>query len=303
MDWNKALLSFHSHLKFKNYAPATRTLYLEQLKPFERFLVARSIHDIRQVTHQDILDYQETVRERSIAPETKALRIRALKRLFEHLTDHNHLLLNPTESIIETPKNRRLPRAVLTKKEIQAILAQPNTSHRSGIRNRAVLELFYTTGIRIGEMIKLSVYDIELGSGLLHIRSGKGAKARVVPVGAEALKWLKEYLTKIRPRQNRFHRQERSLFLTEQGRPINHHLIRCMIRHTVKSAKIKKHVTAHTFRHTCATHLIQNGADILTVSELLGHKRLNTTVIYTRVAPVEVKEEHTKTHPREEEQS
>jgi len=299
MTYHEAYLRFAKDLKLKNYALSSRTLYLEQLKPFERFLNQRSIHDIRKITHQDILDYQEVISRQSVAPETRALRIRALKRLFEHLIDHNHLLLNPCDRIIETPKSRRLPRAVLTQKEIKRILSQPNISMTSGIRNRAVLELFYSTAIRIGEMVSLTVYDIDLRSGLLHVRSGKGAKARVVPMGNEAGKWTKEYLTKIRPRQNRFSPQVRSLFLTQQGRPLTHHLIRCLIRENVKKAGIKKHVTAHTFRHTCATHLIQNGADILTVSELLGHKHLNTTVIYTRVVPMEVKEEHMKTHPRE----
>jgi len=299
MNYHEAYLNFAKDLKLKNYALSSRTLYLEQLKPFERFLNQRSVHDIRKITHQDILDYQEEISKQPVAPETRALRIRTVKRLFEHLTDHNHLLLNPCDRIIETPKNRRLPRAVLTQKEIKRILSQPNTGMTSGIRNRAVLELFYSTAIRIGEMVSLTVYDIDFRAGLLHIRSGKGAKARVVPIGKEAIKWTQEYITKIRPRQNRLNPGVRSLFLTRQGRPITHHLIRCMIKDAVRKAKITKHVTAHTFRHTCATHLIQNGADILTVSELLGHKHLNTTVIYTRVAPMEVKAEHIKTHPRE----
>ncbi len=299
MNYPEAYLSFSRNLKQKNYSEATRKIYKDQLQPFERFLNHRSIPDIRQVTHQNILDYQEDVSKQSVAPETQALRIRAVKRLFEHLMEHNHLLINPCERIRETPKGRRLPKEILTQKEMNLILLQPNTSFTSGIRNRALLELFYSTAIRIGEMVSLTVYDIEIQSGLLHIRSGKGAKARVVPVGQEALRWTKEYLTKIRPRQNRFHPERRSLFLTQQGRPLTHHLIRGIIKDAVGKAQITKHVTAHTFRHTCATHLIQNGADIVSVSEILGHERLSTTVIYTRVAPMDVKQEHMKTHPRE----
>lgn len=301
MKYPEAYLSLVSHLKQRNYSEATRKSYLEHLKPFERFLTHRSIHDLRQVTHQEILDYQEEVSREAVAPETQALRIRAVKRLFEHLLVNNHLLINPCERIIETPKGRRLPKEILTQKEMNLILLQPNTSLTYGIRNRALLELFYSTAIRIGEMVSLTVYDIEIQSGLLHIRAGKGAKARVVPVGKEALRWTKEYLTKIRPRQNRFHPEMRSLFLTQQGRALTHHLIRGIIKDAVRKARITKHVTAHTFRHTCATHLIQNGADILSVKELLGHERLNTTVIYTRVVPIDLKEEHIKTHPRERE--
>ncbi len=303
MNYSEAYLSFASHLKFKNYSPATRRHYADQLRPFERFLTHRSIPDLRQVTHQNILDYQEEVSKQSVAPQTQALRIRAVKRLFEHLIENNHLLINPCERIRETPKERRLPKEILTRKETESILSQPNLSLTSGIRNRALLELFYSTAIRIGEMVKLTVYDIEIQSGLLHIRSGKGAKARVVPVGKQALRWIKEYLKNIRPTQNRLRPNERSLFLTRQGRPVTHRLIRAMIKEYVTQAGIKKHVTAHTFRHTCATHMVQNGADILTVSELLGHKNLNTTVVYTRVVPIDVKEEHIKTHPREEDPS
>ncbi len=299
MDYHQAHMSFLTYLKIKNYAPATQSSYGEQLKPFYGFLQEKKVRDLRAVTHQQILDYQDRISEQPLAPQTQALRIRAVKRLFEHLTDANLLLMNPAQSIIETPVQGRLPKEILTQEEIQKILSQPNISLSSGIRDRALLELFYTTGIRIGEMVKLTVYDIEIQSGLLHIRSGKGRKARVVPIGRKAGVWLKEYLTRIRPRQNRLYRQERALFLTQRGRPVTPRLIRSLIKETVESAGIQKHVTAHTFRHTCATHLIQNGADIVSVSELLGHASLNTTVLYTRIAPLEVKHVHRKTHPRE----
>jgi integrase/recombinase XerD len=300
MDYNQAFMSFLTYLKTRNYSPATQRHYRGQLKPFERFLKEKRIDDVRQVTHKDLTEYQERVSKEKISIPTQGLRIRAVKRFYEHLMNENHLLINPSARIFEPPMGVRLPKVLLTPEEVNKILKQPNLSLMVGIRDRAVLELLYSTGIRVGECEALTVYDVEIKARLLRIRSGKGRKERVVPLGKEAAKWIKEYQQRVRPRSNRLAPHVRSLFLAVTGNPMTAKMIRAMIHKYVKQTRIKKKgITAHTFRHTFATELIKNGADIVSVQKLLGHKDIKSTLIYTRVVPLDLKKTHQKTHPRE----
>jgi len=302
MDFSQALMSFLSSLKTRNYAPATIRVYREQLKVFGRFLKEKRIDDVRQVTHQDLSEYQDQVSNQPISLPTQALRIRAVKRLYEHLMNENHLLMNPSARITEPPMGERLPKVLLTSEEVNKILKQPNLSLMVGIRDRAVLELLYSTGIRVGECEALTVYDVEIKARLLRIRSGKGRKERVVPLGKEAAKWIKEYQQRVRPRSSRLAPHVRNLFLAVTGNPMTAKMTRAMIHKYVKQARIKKKgITCHTFRHTFATELIKNGADIISVQKLLGHKDIKSTLIYTRVVPLDLKKTHQETHPREKE--
>jgi integrase/recombinase XerD len=235
-----------------------------------------------------------------VSRSTQAITLRAVKRLFVCLVENNHLLIDPAAGLRDPSTGQRLPRPILTQIEVKRLLLQPNTSVTQGIRDRAFLELLYSTGLRIGEAVALTVHDIDLEAGLLKVQSGKGGKSRVVPIGKEATKWLREYLTKIRPRPNRLAPHERSLFLTYQGTAFTRHTIEVMIRQYARAGKINKQVTCHTIRHTCATHLLEAGADLVAIKELLGHRDLSTTQIYTRVRPVDVKAMHQRTHPREQ---
>mgnify|MGYP001053255403 CR=1 FL=1 len=222
-----------------------------------------------------------------------------MKRLFEFLVSTHTLLLNPCEGIRETPRGFRVPQPVLTQEEMKKLLLSPNLSLRVGIRDRAILELLYATGIRVGEMERLTIHDVDLLSGVIHVRRGKGGRARVLPLGKVASRWLKEYLEKIRPFYNRHYPQERALFLTQTGRALRQDILRPLVRGYAKKAGIKKKVSPHTLRHTCATHLLHEGADIVSLQRLLGHRHIDSTVLYTRVMPVEVKKTHQETHPRE----
>ncbi len=303
MDWNQAYMSFLSHLKIRNYAEATVRVYREQLKPFARFLEQKSIKDVRQVTYKDLTEYQEQVSKEPICRSTQALRIRAVKRLYEHLMHENHLLINPAEKIIETRLGLKLPKVLLTPEEVETIMSQPNCSLMVGIRDRAVLEVLYSTGIRVGECEALTIYDVDLKARLLRIRRGKGGFERVVPLGKEASSFLKEYLQKVRPRSNRLAPHVRTLFLSVTGSPMTNKMIRAMIHKYVKQAQIKKKgISCHTFRHSFATELIRNGADVVSVQKLLGHKDIKSTLIYTRVVPLDIKKTHQETHPREKEE-
>jgi len=300
MTANEGLMEFRAWLRMCNYRPASIRFYTTGLPCFWVFLKQSGITDLRSVTRATLEQYTASVLTLPLRRTTQAQRIRSVQRLFVCLVEKNHILIDPAASL-HVPSTSGLPRSILTQSEMRRLLAQPNTSLREGIRDRALLELLYSTGIRIGEMIALTVYDVDLSARLLSVRSGKGGKGRVVPFGKEAKKWLQEYLEKIRPRKNRLHPHERSLFLSFLGTPFCLATWQMRIQRYAKMAKIKKPVTAHAIRHTCATHMLEAGADILAIKELLGHQRLTTTQIYTRVRPVAVKEMHQKTHPREKE--
>ena len=297
MDVVVVIVEFKNQLKARGYAEATIEGYSKNLDLFRRYLDDRRITDIRKVNHQVILDYQEKVMSEPIAMESKALKIRPVKRLFEYLVETHRLLINPTEGIVETCRKNRKIGTVLTVDEVKRLLAQPNLSLRTHIRDRAIMEVFYSTGIRLDELLSLEVYHVDLKDRVLYIRKGKGKKQRVVPLGKHAAKYLKEYLEKIRSWYAKKNPKERKLFLLQTGLPMTPASIRSFIREYRLKAKIKKPVSPHTFRRTCATQLLQQGADIRYIQELLGHKRLSTTQGYTKVMPVDVKETHNKTHP------
>ena len=297
MTFLDGMTSLLSYLRLSNYSPATIDNYGDQLKRFGEWLAIKSIHDLRKLSHQSILDYQLAVRQQPIGRETQALRLRAVKRLFNHLVDNAVILIDPTDGIQEVSRKEKLPRPVLTKREMDKLLSAPNTSLPLGIRDRALIEVLYATGIRVGELEKTTIHHIDLPTQTLQVRHAKGGRPRTVPMGKTATRWLKEYLTQVRPRLGKRRPFERTLFLVLGGRPLVQTQIRNLLQQYRKQVKIKKPVTPHTMRHTCATHLLQQGADIRSIQQLLGHICLSSTTIYTRMVPLEVKATHAKYHP------
>jgi len=300
LDGMTALLS---HLRLKKYSPATIDNYGDQLKRFGEWLERQCIHDLRKLTKQHIRDYQVYVKQEPIGRESQALRLRAVKRLFNHLVDQATILLDPTEGIQEVSRKEKLPRPILTKKEIDKLLAAPNVSLPQGIRDRALLEVLYATGVRVGELEKVTIHHVDLQTQTLQVRHAKGGRPRTVPLGKTATKWLKEYLTQVRPRLSKRRPFERRLFLVRGGKPLLQTMIRCLMQQYRKQVKIKKSVTPHILRHTCATHMMRQGADIRIIQQLLGHVSLKSTATYTRVVPLEVKATHQQYHPNERKDS
>ena len=302
LDIVVTVLEFKRQMKARGYAQATTESYMQNLDYFKRYLVERKITDMRKVNHQVITDYHEMVMSFSLAMETKALRIRAVKRLFEYLVESHKLLINPAEGIVETSRKNRKIGTVLTIEEMKRLLEQPNLSLRPHIRNRAIMEVMYCTGIRIKELVHLEVYHVDLKDQVLYIRKGKGRKQRVVPLGKGAIEYLKEYLDHIRPWWARKNPKERRLFLNHSGLPLQGDNVRTFLRRYRIGAGIKKPVSPHTLRRTCATHMLQQGADIRYIQKLLGHTYLSTTQAYTKVMPVDIKKTHEKTHPNTRDQ-
>jgi integrase/recombinase XerD len=270
-----------------------------------KLFLAGVAKDIKAVTRGDLEAYiaglyeHRTEDGKPYATGTIIIKVRSLKRFFEFLETANIIFINPMEYIQEPQKEKTLPRNILTIKEMQKILDQPNLGTMTGLRDRTVLELFYATGIRLNELRGLTIYDADLQGGMLRINRGKGRKDRVVPMGKHAIRFLREYITKVRPHFTKKNRQCRNLIVDRYGKAISDQVVTILIRTHVKAAGIEKKVTAHTFRHTFASHLVKNGADIVAVQKMLGHADLRTTQGYIRALVLDLKKAHQQSHPRE----
>lgn len=297
MDVAVTIAQYKERLKALGYADATLEIYRAGLDKFRDYLEGRGISDLRTVTKPIMLDYKAQVMTGTQAMETKALRIRPVKRLFEQLTQSNQLLINPAEGIVETHRRQKKIGPTLTPEEVKRLLQQPNMSLRGGIRDRAVLEVLYATAVRRNELLCLEVHDVDLRDGVIFVRKGKGRKQRVVPLGKTAAGYLKEYLEKIRPHHGRKQPKERRLFLDNQGRPMTCGALQTALYTYRKQAGIDKSASPHVLRRSCATHMLQAGADIRYIQKLLGHKSLATTQQYCKVIPVDLKKTHEETHP------
>jgi integrase/recombinase XerD len=207
-----------AYLRLAGYRPATIHLYSDQLQRFGEWLRRKRIRDLRGVTRAQLLAYQLHVRGEPIRRETQALRIRAVKRLYGHLVTQGHLLLDPAEGIQEISRRQALPRPVLTPGEMKRLLAAPDVSTPQGIRDRALLEVLYATGLRVGELEPVTGRDLDLSQGLLRLNHTKGGRPRVVPLGRNAVHWLRRYLDEVRPRLVRHRPFEPALFVVRGGR-------------------------------------------------------------------------------------
>ena len=292
-----AVNRFIRHLRSAGYAAATIKSYENGLSAFSRYLERDGICAIRQVTDQTIQAYQRFVMDCSLAPESKALKLRPVKRLFEHLVASNRLLLNPAADIVELTRRSRKIGPVLTVRQVSSLMAQPDMQTPIGVRNRAIMEVLYSTGIRLGELLGLQTADVNPGDQTIFVKRGKGATQRVVPLGGRAAGILADYLANVRPLLLGNRNVTPALFLTSRGTPITAGVMRAFMREYRKKAGIATPVSPHVFRRSCATHFLQNGANIRLVQQLLGHSSLKATHQYTQVLPVELKSIHDRTHP------
>ncbi len=302
---NDHLSGFIEHMKVKNYSPASIAVYTEHLPGLFAHLKEQGIADVKRVSRDHLQAYQVTITEHTsertkerYSVGTICTKTRAMKRFFAYLEDSGVILINPAEHIKEPKAEKRLPRAVLTEDEVKKILEQPKLTTANGVRARAILEVFYSTGIRLEELINLTIFDCDLQGGLLRVK-GKFSKDRVVPLGKHAVRFLKEYITQVRPELTKKNKAVKNLFVSRFSDPLSKQVIELMVREYARKAGIKKKVTPHTFRHTFATDLIRNGADIIAVRDMLGHSALSSTNIYIHVAGTEVKRTHSQSHPRE----
>jgi integrase/recombinase XerD len=215
---------------------------------------------------------------------------------FRWLAKSNLILFNPA-SELELPRlDRRLPRQVLSISEVEQIMSLPDVTTPSGIRDRAMLETLYSTGIRRSELVHLGLYDVQRDQGTLMVRLGKGRKDRVVPIGERALGWVDKYLVEVRPALV-VEPDCGALFISHFGEAFSPHWVTEIVRGYVERAAIGKVGGCHLFRHTMATLMLESGADIRFIQAMLGHAKLETTSVYTYVSIRKLKEVHELTHP------
>lgn len=301
MNADELLFKFKEYLNVLNRSSATVKAYLMHA---EIFLKKVAVPDIKQITTAMIENYiaglydYRTEKGEPYTIATICIKVRSIKRFFEFLEKTNIVFIDPAEFITEPQKKKGKIKITLTPKEAGKLLDQPNLGTLSGIRDRAVMEMFYSTGIRLNELCTLTIYDADLQGGVVRVK-GKGSKDRLVPMGRHAVRFLREYITRVRPHFTKKKRSSRHLFVNYYGKPLNKQVVSIMIRKYRKGAKIKKQVTAHTFRHTFATVLIKNKADIRAVQKMMGHVDLSTTQTYIRSLGIDIKKEHQKAHPRE----
>ena len=272
------------------------------LRTFLRWAEERDLRRPDQITKPILESYQRWLFHyrkadgKPLGVTTQRNRLGAVQSFFAWLCRQNVLPANPAADL-ELPRkaNRSLPRS-LSLDEVHAVLNVPDVADPLGIRDRTMLELFYSTGIRRSELARVGVDDVDRERGLLTVRKGKGKKDRVVPVGERALHWLETYLEKTRPLLET-PQSERAMFLSGYGERISAGHIGNWVRRVMVAAGVSRAGACHVLRHSCATHMLENGADIRFIQQLLGHARLDTTQIYTDVSIIQLREVHARTHP------
>jgi integrase/recombinase XerD len=228
--------------------------------------------------------------------QTQIAHTNPLKAFFRWMARENYVLYNPAADL-ELPRiGRRLPKHILTVSEVEKVLAMPVIATPMGIRDRAIMETFYSTGMRRQELLDLIIYDLDIERGTVMIRQGKGDKDRVVPIGERALAWIVKYLEDVRP-EYATGADKGIVFLSALGQPISGGWLAQIIHAYIEGARIGKKGSCHIFRHTMATLMLENGADIRFIQAMLGHAELSTTEIYTQVSIKKLKAIHTATHP------
>jgi integrase/recombinase XerD len=293
-------------LGYQQSSPRTIQGYGAEIRNFFRFLEERGTDNLNTVARKELDDYQTFLyyyrnnRGQSLSAETQGIKLCILRSFFRTLVQAGYLLFNPTQDI-DLPRQRaRLPRNLLSSKEIGKILNAPDINTVYGYRDRTVMEVFYSTGIRPMELAALTLDDLDLEERFLRILEGKGLKDRTVPLTTVASGYLREYIAGVRPLLVK-PSSGRILFLTRSGKAFDRSAIHKKLQSYAKRIGIdRKKITARAFRCTLATEMLRGRADIRQIQEILGHRHLSTTQIYTHVIKDDLKKVHQKTHPREQ---
>jgi len=284
-----AISDFLLHLRTeRGLAANTLEAYGRDLHAFHEFL---GIHAISSVTSAEIIRYVAFMKEQGYAEASCYRALIAIKVFFRFLVREEVITHDPA-ALLETPKLWQEVPHVLTQEEVEKLLQAPNITTELGIRNRAILELLYASGMRVSELCGLTLYDVDD----LQVKVfGKGSKERLVPIGKHALQAVDSYLHQVRAQFDS--EQEKHLFVTTKGKPINRSHVFELVRRYAKAAGISKSVSPHTLRHSFATHLMFNGADLRVIQELLGHAHISSTDRYTHLSTSHLQEAFKAFHP------
>lgn len=279
----------------KNLSENSITSYKNDLSSFLRFLEDKEISDLNEVDNLAILGFFKLLTELGLSSTSAARYFSSLKGFFNYIFRSGYIQKNPIEKISAPKLSKKLPQ-VLSVDEVEKILQQPDTGDKFGIRDRAILETFYACGLRVSELIELKTSNLYFKEEVIRV-FGKGSKERFVPIGSSAIEWITRYITDSRP----FFTKEATggyLFLNVRGNKLSRMGVWKIVDKYLQAAEIHKDVHPHTFRHSFATHLLEGGADLRAVQEMLGHADISTTQIYTHIDRDYIIQVHKQFHPR-----
>lgn len=274
----------------------TRQAYERDLRLFCKTLGFKNSDALVNVSREQITGYMTQLKERGLAAATIARKLAAIKAFYRFMTAEGYMDANPAEVVEAGTKGIKLPR-VLSEDEVVRLLNQPDITTAEGFRDRTMLEVLYATGMRVSELINLTLERVDLNMKYI-IAFGKGSKERIVPLGSVAAKFLQQYLEKVRPKLTHAGRNTNIVFLAFGGHELTRQRFWQIIRGYGRKANINKALTPHILRHSFATHLLDNGADLRSVQELLGHSDISTTQIYTHLTNKRLRDIYAKAHPR-----
>lgn len=293
----KTLLS-----EFLNYLTVERGLskntissYGTDLSHFIAYLESKGIKDIEKIKRQEITNYLLSMKDRGVSGNSISRALVAIKMFYRFLVQER-FIKDDVAGVLESPKLIRPLPNVLAASEVDKLLTAPDLRDWMGIRDKAALELMYATGMRVSEMVELATDGLNLDVGFIKCK-GKGDKERIVPIGRSAKEAIMRYLEKVRPKLLK-KGQDKHLFLSRLGKKISRQSFWKMFKKNARLARIKKVITPHTLRHSFATHLLERGADLRVVQEMLGHSDISTTQIYTHINKERLKSIHRQFHPR-----
>jgi integrase/recombinase XerD len=296
--------SFLEYLQVRNYSARSISSRSSTLQHFLLWCQERELRRPQDVTRLIIESYQRWLfrfrqpNGKPLGIVTQQQRITTLKTFFRWLCRNHYLLHNPA-SEIELPRGEhRLPPSPLSLADVENVLSLPHIHEPLGLRDRAIMEVLYSTAIRRSELCHLDLGDLMADRALLNVRQGKGKKDRVVPIGQRALFWVGKYLDQARP-QLEVDTAQRALFLSAYGDAVTPDYLSRLIARYIGAANLGRQGSCHLFRHTCATLMLENGADIRYIQQMLGHANLETTAIYTEVTVRQLQKVHALTHPTE----
>lgn len=297
MSWDNFLEKYVRHLALeKNLSNNTIFSYETDLKRYIRFLKDNNLSPSGKIPLVTMQNFPEMLWRLGLSAGSVARSFSAIRGFHRFLMAEGVTRENPTE-LLETPHlSRKLPE-VLSLDQISKLMDAPDVEQPMGIRDRAILEIFYGCGLRVSEVIDLRLENVLADEGIIRV-IGKGNKERVIPVGEEAVFWTKSYLGRVRPLLARGITSRSQVFLNRFGKPFSRMGMWKLVQKYVHKAGITRHVSPHVFRHTFATHLLENGADLRAVQEMLGHADISTTQIYTHLTNQYLQEVYRECHPR-----
>ena len=294
MNWETCLKNYHNYISIeRNLSNNSIESYMRDLTQFSKFY--KKISPL-QIDRKHILTYIDNISENKISARSQSRILSSIRGLYNFLIFENKLQKDPCEHI-KTPKiGSKIP-VVLTVQEIDIIIKSIDLSKENGERNRAIIECLYSCGLRVSELITLKISDLLLKQDIIRV-IGKGNQQRIVPLSITLKKYLNTYLNFIRSKQKIEQKNTDIIFLNRRGNPLSRVMIFTIVKNITRNAGIKKIISPHTFRHSFATHLVEGGADLRVVQEMLGHANITTTEIYTHLNNDYLREEIINYHPR-----